>query len=84
MKISQEVRHDAAAQTIEAGMADMSENFRAKGGEIYLKTRRRPDGPASFPNGTVSPRTLPGGGQRYVDLTPAGSWRAHHSTANQR
>ncbi|MGO0764960.1 hypothetical protein ACTJKU_35800, partial [Citrobacter freundii] len=23
--------------TIEVGMADMSENFRAKGGEIYLK-----------------------------------------------
>ncbi|EJM3787993.1 phosphomethylpyrimidine synthase ThiC [Salmonella enterica] len=37
MKISQEVRDYAAAQTIEAGMADMSENFRAKGGEIYLK-----------------------------------------------
>jgi len=27
----------AAAQTIEVGMADMSETFRAKGGEIYLK-----------------------------------------------
>ncbi|EBV2195008.1 phosphomethylpyrimidine synthase ThiC [Salmonella enterica] len=37
MKISQEVRGYAAAQTIEVGMADMSENFRAKGGEIYLK-----------------------------------------------
>ncbi|RXO32928.1 phosphomethylpyrimidine synthase ThiC [Salmonella enterica] len=37
MKISQEVRNYAAAQTIEVGMADMSENFRAKGGEIYLK-----------------------------------------------
>ncbi|EGG8169315.1 phosphomethylpyrimidine synthase ThiC [Salmonella enterica subsp. enterica serovar Yaba] len=37
MKISQEVRDYAAAQAIEAGMADMSENFRAKGGEIYLK-----------------------------------------------
>ena len=37
MKISQEVRDYAAAQTIEIGMADMSENFRAKGGEIYLK-----------------------------------------------
>ncbi|MDK8924411.1 phosphomethylpyrimidine synthase ThiC [Salmonella enterica subsp. enterica serovar Moualine] len=37
MKISQEVRDYAAAQTIEVGMADMSENFRAKGGEIYLK-----------------------------------------------
>ncbi|EBQ2847838.1 phosphomethylpyrimidine synthase ThiC, partial [Salmonella enterica] len=36
MKISQEVRDYAAAQTIEVGMADMSENFRAKGGEIYL------------------------------------------------
>ncbi|MDJ6758767.1 phosphomethylpyrimidine synthase ThiC [Salmonella enterica] len=33
MKISQEVRDYA----IEVGMADMSENFRAKGGEIYLK-----------------------------------------------
>lgn len=37
MKISQEVRDYAAAQTIEVGMADMSENFRTKGGEIYLK-----------------------------------------------
>lgn len=37
MKISREVRDYAAAQTIEVGMADMSENFRAKGGEIYLK-----------------------------------------------
>ncbi|EBM8086784.1 phosphomethylpyrimidine synthase ThiC [Salmonella enterica subsp. enterica serovar Montevideo] len=37
MKISQEVRDYAAAQAIEVGMADMSENFRAKGGEIYLK-----------------------------------------------
>ncbi|EHD2157878.1 phosphomethylpyrimidine synthase ThiC [Salmonella enterica subsp. enterica serovar Ruiru] len=37
MKISQEVRDYAAAQTIEVGMADMSENLRAKGGEIYLK-----------------------------------------------
>ena len=37
MKISQEVRDYAAAQTIEVGMAGMSENFRAKGGDIYLK-----------------------------------------------
>ncbi|EJU1776448.1 phosphomethylpyrimidine synthase ThiC [Salmonella enterica] len=37
MKISQEVRDYAAAQAIEVGMADMSENFRAKGSEIYLK-----------------------------------------------
>ncbi|EAB4136329.1 phosphomethylpyrimidine synthase ThiC [Salmonella enterica] len=37
MKISQEVRDYAAAQTIEVGMVNMSENFRAKGGEIYLK-----------------------------------------------
>ncbi|EHL4715600.1 phosphomethylpyrimidine synthase ThiC [Salmonella enterica] len=37
MKISQEVRDYAAAQAIEVGMADVSENFRAKGGEIYLK-----------------------------------------------
>lgn len=37
MKISQEVRDYAAAQAIEVGMADMSENFRARGGEIYLK-----------------------------------------------
>ncbi|HAR9332540.1 TPA: phosphomethylpyrimidine synthase ThiC [Salmonella enterica subsp. enterica serovar Enteritidis] len=37
MKISQEVRDYAAAQAIEVGMADISENFRAKGGEIYLK-----------------------------------------------
>ncbi len=32
-----EVRDYAAAQTIEVGMADMSENFRARGGEIYLR-----------------------------------------------
>lgn len=37
MKISQEVRDYAAAQAIEVGMSDMSENFRARGGEIYLK-----------------------------------------------
>ena len=37
MKISQEVRDYAATQTIEMGMADMSENFRARGGEIYLR-----------------------------------------------
>ena len=37
MKISQEVRDYAAAQTIEVGMADMSENFRARGGEIYQR-----------------------------------------------
>ena len=37
MKITQEVRDYAAAQAIEVGMADMSDNFRAKGGEIYLK-----------------------------------------------
>ncbi len=36
MKISQE-KKIAAAQTIEVGMADMSENFRARGGEIYLR-----------------------------------------------
>lgn len=39
MKISQEVRDYAATQTIEMGMADMSENFRARGGEIYLRKR---------------------------------------------
>lgn len=33
----EEVRDYAAAQTIEVGMADMSENFRARGGEIYLR-----------------------------------------------
>lgn len=32
-----EVRDYAATQTIEMGMADMSENFRARGGEIYLR-----------------------------------------------
>ena len=37
MKISQEVRDYAAAQTIEVGMADMPENFRARGSEIYLR-----------------------------------------------
>lgn len=48
MKISREVRDYAAAQTIEVGMADMSETFRAKGGEIYLKKRRH-NVPARFP-----------------------------------
>ena len=37
MKITQEVRDYAAKQNIEAGMADMSHHFRARGGEIYLK-----------------------------------------------
>ena len=37
MKITQEVRDYAAKQSIEAGMADMSHHFRARGGEIYLK-----------------------------------------------
>ncbi|MHA8115765.1 phosphomethylpyrimidine synthase ThiC [Kosakonia cowanii] len=37
MKISQEVRDYAAAQTIDAGMADKASDFRARGGEIYLK-----------------------------------------------
>lgn len=37
MKISQEVRDFAAKQTIEIGMEDMSQSFRAKGGEIYLR-----------------------------------------------
>lgn len=37
MKISQEVRDYAAAQAIEVGMNDMSNDFRARGGEIYLK-----------------------------------------------
>ena len=37
MKISQEVRDYAAAQAIEVGMSDMSNDFRARGGEIYLK-----------------------------------------------
>ncbi|HHR1112784.1 TPA: phosphomethylpyrimidine synthase ThiC [Raoultella ornithinolytica] len=37
MKISQEVRDYAARQDIESGMADMSQNFRARGGEIYLR-----------------------------------------------
>ncbi len=37
MKISQEVRDYAAAQAIEVGMTDMSNDFRARGGEIYLK-----------------------------------------------
>ncbi len=36
-EISEEVRDYAAAQTIEVGMADMSENFRARGGEICLR-----------------------------------------------
>ena len=43
MKISQEVRDYAAkqeelAQPVEVGMAQMSEAFRAKGGEIYHTT----------------------------------------------
>ncbi|MFV9283658.1 phosphomethylpyrimidine synthase ThiC [Raoultella ornithinolytica] len=37
MEISQEVRDYAARQDIESGMADMSQNFRARGGEIYLR-----------------------------------------------
>ena len=37
MKITQEVRDYAARQAIDAGMADMSHHFRARGGEIYLK-----------------------------------------------
>lgn len=37
MKISQEVRDYAAAQAIEVGMSDMSNDFRARGGDIYLK-----------------------------------------------
>lgn len=37
MKISQEVRDFAAKQAIEVGMDDMSQSFRAKGGEIYLR-----------------------------------------------
>lgn len=37
MKISQEVRDFAAKQAIEVGMEDMSQSFRAKGGEIYLR-----------------------------------------------
>lgn len=37
MKISQEVRDYAALQNIESGMADMSQDFRARGGEIYLR-----------------------------------------------
>ncbi len=40
MKITQEVRDYAAKQNIEAGMADMSNNFRARGGEIYLKKEK--------------------------------------------
>ena len=37
MKISQEVRDFAAQQAVDAGMADKSNDFRARGGEIYLK-----------------------------------------------
>lgn len=37
MKISQEVRDYAARQDIESRMADMSQDFRARGGEIYLR-----------------------------------------------
>lgn len=37
MKISQEVRDYAAKQAINAGMSEMSNSFRAKGGEIYLR-----------------------------------------------
>lgn len=37
MKISQEVRDYAARQDIESGMADMSQDFRTRGGEIYLR-----------------------------------------------
>lgn len=37
MKISQEVRDFAAKQAVDAGMADKSNDFRARGGEIYLR-----------------------------------------------
>ncbi|MGP7884023.1 phosphomethylpyrimidine synthase ThiC, partial [Raoultella planticola] len=37
MKITQEVRDYAARQHIAAGMADKSQDFRALGGEIYLR-----------------------------------------------
>jgi phosphomethylpyrimidine synthase len=38
MKISQEIRESAAKQNdvATAGMAEMSEKFRAEGGEIYV------------------------------------------------
>ncbi len=60
MKITQDVRDYAATQTIlEVGMADMSDNFRARGGEIYLRTGGslmcRPD----FPPVPFRLRTLP-------------------------
>jgi phosphomethylpyrimidine synthase len=40
MKISQEIRDAAKGQNdvAEAGMAEMSEKFRATGGEIYVPT----------------------------------------------
>ncbi|AJZ90800.1 phosphomethylpyrimidine synthase ThiC [Cedecea neteri] len=37
MKITQEVRDYAAKQAIDAGMEDMSQHFRDRGGEIYLR-----------------------------------------------
>ncbi|WP_165463617.1 phosphomethylpyrimidine synthase ThiC [Atlantibacter sp.] len=37
MKITQEVRDYAAAQAREAGLSDMANTFRAKGGDIYLR-----------------------------------------------
>ncbi|WP_256350324.1 phosphomethylpyrimidine synthase ThiC [Enterobacter sp. ENT03] len=37
MKISQEVRDFTAQQAVDAAMADKSNDFRARGGEIYLK-----------------------------------------------
>ncbi|WP_312747242.1 phosphomethylpyrimidine synthase ThiC [Cedecea neteri] len=37
MKITQEVRDYAAKQARDAGMEDMSQHFRARGGEIYLR-----------------------------------------------
>lgn len=40
MKISQEVRDYAAAQTIEVGMADMSENFRPKAAKSISSGRK--------------------------------------------
>jgi phosphomethylpyrimidine synthase len=59
MKISQEVRDYAAAQTIEVGMADMSENFRAKAAKSTSKrgVMYQPDFPRAFPF-----RALSGGG----------------------
>jgi phosphomethylpyrimidine synthase len=59
MKISQEVRDYAAAQTIEVGMADMSDNF-APAAVKSIYVRRKPDVSTRFSIRPFPPRALSG------------------------